>query len=164
MYTRSYNNRPTPQVRSLPPDYGGTALVISQPDPAPKSEAPLPPPPRFAERRHPHTPASEKNDIPQIRRETLTAAPIPPSDPIGAPPFGGMGQPSEETSAFLSSPGEEMSPPPPPPPSPLDKLFDPANLKSDDLLLLGLLLLLAGEGSAGQDSLLLLAALYMAGL
>ncbi len=37
MYTRSYAGRP-PAVRTLPPDYGGTALIIAPPEPAPVGE------------------------------------------------------------------------------------------------------------------------------
>lgn len=43
MYTRSYGSRPGITSRPIPPDYGGTALVIPQPEPEPAPPRPEPP-------------------------------------------------------------------------------------------------------------------------
>lgn len=43
MYTRSYGSRPSITSRSLPPDYGGTALVIPQSEAEPTPPHPEPP-------------------------------------------------------------------------------------------------------------------------
>lgn len=45
MYTRSYGSRPSITSRPIPPDYGGTALVIPQPEPEPVPPRPTYPPP-----------------------------------------------------------------------------------------------------------------------
>ena len=151
MYTRSYPKR------SLPPDYGGTALTIRPPEPQeddpPAREAMLAPSQDSGNRRSRRPPSA---------REPMPERPFPP------PPFGGIGITAEE-----------HSPPPPMPRelqanttehrSPLGNFLDPNLLKSDDLLLLGLALLLISdkdrpEGESCADALLILAMLYVSGL
>lgn len=176
MYTRSYGNRPQAHPRTLPPDYGGTALVIAQPEPpAPTVMVNNPPrPPRFSDRRQSRPPQKTENERSDIRRETLSRTPPLPRgrDPLAAPPFGGQGQSASPAQAqempsdtILTAGEGRRELPDPEQATPLGRLLDPANLKSDDLLLLGLILLFLSEGEEnGRDALLLLAALYMAGL
>lgn len=164
MYTRSYRNSTYPSARSLPPDYGGTALVIAPAESSPPRQQPEP---RFAERRQQLSPLPEDNQ-PRIRRETsVRQKPTVGRGPLSPPPFGGQGQPSGDPTPNTDIPasverndiGEQEEA------VRLSRLFDPTNLKSDDLLLLGLILLFLSEGEEnGRDALLLLAALYMAGV
>lgn len=158
MYTRSYPRR------SLPPDYGGTALTIRPPeaeDAEPAAREAVLAPSQDSGNRRPRRPP--------FGRER------PPERPSPPPPFGGAGVTSE------------VPPPPQPPLSPsppmprelpagaegqhpfLGSFLDPGNLKSDDLLLLGLALLLISdkdrpEGESCADALLILAMLYVSGL
>lgn len=156
MYTRSYPKR------SLPPDYGGTALTIRPPETEeaePMVREAVLAPSRDSDNRRPRRPPFGKER--------------PPERPLPPPPFGGTGVTSE------APPPPPLSPPPPIPRnlpvgaeeqhSSLGHFLDPANLKSDDLLLLGLALLLIGdkdrpEGESCADALLLLAMLYVSGL
>ncbi len=175
MYTRSYGSRQNTSPRTLPPDYGGTALVIQQPEPAPtpssspilsapsreaipeqRQESPAEPSPsrrtRFTGRRRPMTtvPSLPQKPDYDARRDTQKE-PSPSSrrDPLGAPPFGGGADP------YLGG-GQPFTP------SEADvasvgseasladssddgRLFSALSLKQDDLLLLGLLLFLLHE-------------------
>lgn len=71
MYTRSYGSRPGITSRPIPPDYGGTALVIPQPEPEPA------PPPRPEPPVVPTPPlSSEQSPMPGA---------TPPSPPAGRP-------------------------------------------------------------------------------
>ncbi len=194
MYTRSYGSRQNLSPRTLPPDYGGTALTISQPEPAPPPPPALPSPPRedpperppslsheparrprFSGRRHPiiTSPSMPSKPDYDARRDTQKE-PSPSSrrDPLGAPPFGGGadpylggGQPFTPTEADVASVGSEASLADS---SDDGRLFSTLSLKQDDLLLLGLLLFLLHEQDEEdtdcRDALLLLAVLFVAGL
>lgn len=158
MYTRSFPKR------SLPPDYGGTALTVRLPEQSSGREAIASPPPDSGNRRP--------------RRPPFGREEMPPRPPI-APPFGGVGlheesPPSDDEEAFTepSAPLEHTASLPVSTeerPSFLGGLLESASLKSDDLLLLGLALLLISdkdrpEGESCADALLLLAMLYVSGI
>lgn len=68
MYTRSYGSRPSITSRPIPPDYGGTALVIPQPEPEPMPPRPIyppdPPPPRPAYPSEPSPPLEAEQNRP----------------------------------------------------------------------------------------------------
>ncbi len=188
MYTRSYGNHRAGVRTPLPPDYGGTALVIRQPETmreeqtTGREERSLPPAERRrrglrggAEGRNPAEGApgeAETEDL-AAGRKSGEGSPSRPEESAGSaggrasgrgrekkggppdfrPPFGeggGVGD-AEQTS---SNGGHG--------------LLDPEHLKSDDLLLLGLLFLLFRDGAGGEDgsreALLILAVLYLSGL
>lgn len=155
MYTRSYPSR-----RPLPVDYGGTALTV-------KGQG------QFRE---------EENDISQGTQSNIPKRPISFSrseqrQPIFPPPFGyedreeplQENEPRQEILESTSEPETQeiqatedshVSP----------SLFSVGNLKSDDLLLLGLAFLLYAEknnsddGQFPTDALLILAMLYLSGI
>lgn len=227
MYTRSYGSRPSITSRPLPPDYGGTALVIPQPEaestPPPHPEPPILPPqltsrppqpsveaPRPSDTQPPHSSATPQPPRPQRpsrprfsgrrnrpitapsmptppdfdarRPEDATPSPADRRDPLGAPPFGGLGIPplrglenlfgTSDTAEHIDGEPSEGMPPKTedsatssaPPLLPFTTLA----LRQDDLLLLGLLLFLLHEQDEGdtdcRDALLLLAVLFVAGL
>lgn len=158
MYTRSYPKR------SLPPDYGGTALTVHLPEEGGTREAIAAPLSSDSANRRPRRP-------PFGRESRPARPPIPP-------PFGGNGveeEPSLRAEAQKSAPPQEPTPPSESlstgaeeRPSFLHSLWD-SSFKSDDLLLLGLALLLLSdkdrpEGESCADALLLLAMLYVSGL
>lgn len=141
MYTRSFPSR------RMPPDYGGTALVIG---PQHQDE------PRAA--------ITDPTADRRIRRHGEKPDPKTTFD-VFPPPLGIFGQENadvdeaqsayepEEVTPRIESPASLMS---------LDRL------KSDDLLLLGLALLLFtdkdGEDGISTDALLILAILFFSGL
>lgn len=148
MYTRSYSKG---EVRtSLPPDYGGTALVVG-----------APPPPRetpITAERSPRRPSARCRDCTVLSGENAGE-----SDQI---------QP-EDLSNDISEPINTSAEHPCCPEAPTDEgifsaaLFDPGHLKNDDLLLLGLIFLMfkEGEGREGcKEMLLILAVLYLSGM
>lgn len=144
MYTRSYSK--TEARTPLPPDYGGTALVIGTP-PAKDISQP-------AERspRRPVVPCPDCIGSPENKEPDR--APLPP-------PFGD-GRP--DTGA-----GQSCDRPPEPPAGGIfpTSLFDPGHLKNDDLLLLGLIFLMLKEGEDREgcrEMLLILAVLYLSGM
>ncbi len=189
MYTRSYGSRGGASTR-LPPDYGGTALVIRQPEAetegateASAISVEAPPSmqsPRPAER------SPRRRSTALGNRDTRARYPISTPEPSYngprefeiQPPFGNRapddavnsdygetadnGDISEsgaplEVSAEVSGAEAEHK-------SVLGSIFAPENLKSDDLLLLGLMFLLFGEGGGSKEALLILAVLYLSGL
>ncbi len=84
MYTRSYGSRPSISPRALPPDYGGTALVIPQPE---SEREPTPPPrPEQAPEASPAPPMnpprpempSRPSEPPQQGQGTRPRPPLPP--------------------------------------------------------------------------------------
>lgn len=213
MYTRSYGSRSNIVPRTLPPDYGGTALIIAQPEPeshpSPRPD-PLPqptpapqPPPRPMPRPEPTVPSPPRPSRPNRPRFAGRRMPpiVPPSmpkepdwdsrrpveqeppasdrrDPLGAPPFGGLGllfrnnsgteaEPSSLSSETASSDVRESVQGIPVSSSP-PALLSTVSLRQDDLLLLGLLLFLLHEQDEGdtdcRDALLLLAILFVAGM
>jgi len=253
MYTRSYGSRPSITSRPVPPDYGGTALVIPQPepepiltprpeptpnlttpprptpqppaDPSPPSgfppppdnrppqgntppqgnrppqgtppQAPPPPPgnrplrpprptrPRFSGRRNPPIttpPMPNEPDYDPRRPEDIEPPAADRRDPLGAPPFGGLGIPpfKSPASVFNStvppevSGGEQAEALPAATEDSSSAVSHPLfpftalTLRQDDLLLLGLLLFLLHEQDEGdtdcRDALLLLAVLFVAGM
>jgi hypothetical protein len=121
-------------------------------------------------------------DFDARRPEDATPSPADRRDPLGAPPFGGLGIPPlrgleklfgtndtaehthHEPPEGMSDKAEET------PTSPAHPLlpFTTLALRQDDLLLLGLLLFLLHEQDEGdtdcRDALLLLAVLFVAGL
>ena len=227
MYTRSYGSRPSITSRPLHPEYGGTALVIPQPEaeptppprpeppilspqpasrpPQPSTEAPSTPNnqsphssstpqaarpqrpsrPRFSGRRNRPITAPSMPTVPDYdprRPEDTAPSPADRRDPLGAPPFGGLGIPplrgleklfgTADTSEHI-----DREPPEGTPPKEEDSATSPSHpllpfttlaLRQDDLLLLGLLLFLLHEQDEGdtdcRDALLLLAVLFVAGL
>ncbi len=101
MYTRSYGNRRNEALAPLPPDYGGTALVIHPPDASPGASAPL------------------RQNFPEKREGTATGRPLsdtarPPraKESVGAAPFGGrigVGEARGKAGALGGSPAGEAS-------------------------------------------------------
>ena len=151
MYTRSY---PKSGARTqLPPDYGGTALVIGTPPPPPHG---VPEPAERSPRR------------PVVPCPDCIGTPEKPDDggkPL-SPPFGD-GCP--EGSCPGGAPSENGGCRPEPPQGGIfpASLFDPGHLKNDDLLLLGLIFLMLKEGEDREgcrEMLLILAVLYLAGM
>lgn len=144
MYTRSFPSR------RMPPDYSGTALVVKRTDEEPSSQS------IFDE------PSSNMRP-----RRTLISKPLPPVIPPISAPFGISGQKDAEESSTTSN-------------APLTSdtaladhiqkqaFFDPESLKSDDLLLLGIALMLLYDkdesGNIPLDALLIIAMLYLSGL
>lgn len=191
MYTRRYRS-PSGTAPSLPPDYGGTALVIPHapppeeppvlpPDPiAPPPPAPEAPPPADG---RPSRPGRSQRPLFSGRRGSAITPPAPGNgtndprrpedrptaagalrDPLGAPPFGGLGHSSEEETAPVSVAPDHREEATAVSPLSLSLLA----LRQDDLLLLGLLLFLLHEQDGGntdcRDALLLLAVLFVAGM
>ena len=151
MYTRSYSKG---EARTqLPPDYGGTALVIGAPPPPPKGV------PEPAERspRRPVVPCPDCIGAPE--KPDDGGKPLPPPFGNGCPEGSRSGDsPSESGDCRGEPPHGGIFP---------ASLFDPGHLKNDDLLLLGLIFLMLkeGEGREGcREMLLILAVLYMAGM
>ena len=101
MYTRSYGNRRNEALAPLPPDYGGTALVIHPPDASPGTSTPL------------------RQNSPEKREGTATGRPLsdtarPPraKESVGAAPFGGrigVGEARGKAGALGGSPTGEAS-------------------------------------------------------
>lgn len=151
MYTRSYSKG---EARTqLPPDYGGTALVIGTPPPSQRG-APAP-----AER-------SPRRSV--VSCQDCTGEPEKPEDgkmPLIPPSCDGCpegscpgGAPSENGGCRPEQPQGGIFP---------ASLFDPGQLKNDDLLLLGLIFLMLKEGGDREECremLLILAVLYLAGV
>ena len=146
MYTRSFPSR------RMPPDYGGTALVVKN-----------------TEDKNSQEQAQDAFPSDMRPRRTLISRPVPPILPQFSAPFGILGQ---EDAKEISSEGEqkdgtatieasEIS-------SPKQTLFNPEALKSDDLLLLGIALMLLYDkdenGEIPLDALLILAMIYLSGL
>lgn len=187
MYTRSYASKGIASTR-IPPDYGGTALVIRQETPedtANISQTPSDPVPAAQTAR-----AAERS--PRRRAATVPHGDTGARYPISYPeaqykssrglevrsPFGDKAQ-SELDEAFM--PTEEVAPQSLDGDSVLEasavasvernnehkgvfgSIFSPETLKSDDLLLLGLMFLLFEEGGNGREALLILAVLYLSG-
>ncbi len=173
MYTRSYRKNGESSGTRLPPDYGGTALVINQNEQryeAPKQEeAPEMP----SESTVICRPAIQR----QPRRQSISAKTdentsakryLPEKEPVidnidlsePSPPLGNRnGVGSSIPSQALPTQDKEHK-------SPLVSFLDPEQLKSDDLLLLGLLFLIFKEGNLenSKEALLILAVLYLSGL
>ena len=161
MYTRSFPSRRGVTSSQLPPDYGGTALVVNH------SESTESQPRALTLGRGGG--AKERPREPFLNDER-TSAPIPPFPP----PFGVRGQ-DEADKEVAASPYHdendvcELIPPSTKEASGIGSLLDPSNLKSDDLLLLGLALLFFtdkefSDGEFPTDALLILAMLYLSGL
>lgn len=142
MYTRSFPSR------RMPPDYGGTALVIgSQHQDEPRAAITDPTADRRIRRLEAHQPTSEDTSSENA-------------------PFGIFGQEGRDTDAIAETVAEAEA----------EKTVETASaplislerLKSDDLLLLGLALLLftdkEGDGGIPTDALLILAILFFSGL
>ena len=146
MYTRSFPSR------RMPPDYGGTALVIKSNDEI----------------------SSETNNTDGFSsdmrpRRTLISRPLPQTIPIPSAPFGISGQEDAKEADFTDDEEHALE-------TDTDitdisrkpVFFDPENLKSDDLLLLGIALMLLYDkdenGSIPLDALLIIAMIYLSGL
>ena len=152
MYTRSYSSR------RLPPDYGGTALTVNQQGSERPREALIQTPP---EQRRPIGQTTDEKDYSKI--------PQPPFPP----PFGldFLGQSGEVPAVGINSEARDVVQIEEAKPKEADGISSIINnLKSDDLLLLGLALLLFaesekdGSSSVPTDALLILAMLYLGGL
>ena len=146
MYTRSFPSR------RMPPDYSGTALVVKRTDEEPSSQS------IFDE------PSSNMRP-----RRTLISKPLPPVTPPISAPFGISGQKdAEESSATSDTPSTPDTDTALTDHIPKQAFFDPESLKSDDLLLLGIaLMLLYNKDESGNipfDALLIIAMLYLSGL
>lgn len=157
MYTRSFSTRQGPTHRPLPPDYGGTALTIPRSEESALPEgaarpAVTPPPPSDSYGRRSRRPLSSRQEF------------SPSPRPEAPPPFGGVGQPPRRKVPPKEKGGLSL----PETTSTSESGFRLLHLQSDDLLLLGLAMLLLNdkdrpEGSS-NDALLLLAMLYVSGL
>jgi hypothetical protein len=136
----------------MPPDYGGTALVVKNTED--KNEQ-----------------AKAQDVIPSDMRprRTLISRPTPPVLPPISAPFGISGQEDakeissehkQDNEAIINESPAELTPNP--------TLFSPETLKSDDLLLLGIALMLLYDKGEGNDipldALLILAMIYLSGL
>lgn len=163
MYTRSYGSRGGGVRSSLPPDYGGTALVIRQPEPKTDSQLPVKNERQrerfrehgqraYHESEHGGTSARKKLEKEDTYEEK--------NEYNFSPPFGGGGLSSAQNAdtEFSEIIEKEKKD------SVLGGLFSPENLKSDDLLLLGLIFLLFSSEEGNREALLILAVLYLSGL
>lgn len=162
MYTRSFPSRRVNNERPLPPDYGGTALVVNQRQNTDGTRRALisgSEQVQVNESKRPRQPLfeDERDDAPDI--------PFPP-------PFGSRGQDERNIQREVSHTepeSESVSLAPKNDSSPLASILDGVNVKSDDLLLLGLALLFFTDkeslsGDIPTDALLILAMLYLSGL
>ena len=146
MYTRSFPSR------RMPPDYGGTALVIKNNDEI----------------------SSDAHSIDDFSsnmrpRRTLISKPLPQTVPVPSAPFGVLGQEDAKEADYIEDEkpalktGADITDN-----SRKPVFFDPENLKSDDLLLLGIALMLLYDkdenGSIPLDALLIIAMIYLSGL
>ena len=145
MYTRSFPSR------RMPPDYSGTALVVKKPE---------------------ENYTGSFNDIDsqsdfRPRRTLISKSPSRPTPPISAP-FGISGQNDAEEISVIPSTEEELDIASEPEVPAHNSYFEPQNLKSDDLLLLGIaLMLLYSKDESGNiplNALLILAMIYLSGL
>ncbi len=181
MYTRSYGNQRNGVRTQLPPDYGGTALVIKQPEAQSENKSAVGYDDKnggiMAERRSRRQMGQSRERAEAPRRTDTTARRSLDDDRQRhntenrdnkddfRPPFGGeTGAETEETAVSTSSDEGKLF-------SLKGKVFDPEHLKSDDLLLLGLLFLLFHDDTDGEvgregcrEALLILAVLYLSGL
>ena len=193
MYTRSYGNQRNGMRSSLPPDYGGTALVIHQPEPPTPRSVPDPEPDkslspnwqgnrtvtgeRHARRPQQNRPSPVTEDNGTSARRLLQKDDRPRRGigSVGRSPFGGKAGAFAEPEKGREYAGdrenrnsedfeEPLS-------SPFSAFLDPAQLKSDDLLLLGLIFLLLSDSAKSEnggencrEALLILAVLYLSGL
>ncbi len=163
MYTRSYGNRNGGVRTPLPPDYGGTALVIRQPEKQTDFQVTN----RNDNRRESFPEERQRRRYAAGEGETSARKKLEKEDGdeendgyIFSPPFGGEGLPSEKTvDVFLNDTANEEKKE-----TGLGGFFSPENLKSDDLLLLGLIFLLFGSDEGSREALLILAVLYLSGL
>lgn len=154
MYTRSYPSRKQSDSR-LPPDYGGTALTLKQSDTEQKRQAltaQAPP-----SREHSVRPVSI---FPEKEKES------PP--PIFVPPFGDLGQNGEGESTPDEAPEKESAAPESSASASARPVIDLSKIRTDDLLLLGIALMLfldnEREDGVPLDALLILAVLFLSGL
>lgn len=164
MYTRSYGNKRTGRMTEAtpPPDYGGTALVIKQnghlENQGTKSASGSAiVADRIPRRREFRDNVNERKDT-SARKKLDSEESNSNSQGEGRfeSPFGENGGQFESASSTLKK---------------LDKavagFINPENLKSDDLLLLGLIFLLFKEGAdndGAKEAIMLLAILYLSGL
>ncbi len=163
MYTRSYS-RDNGVRTPLPPDYGGTALVINSPDKEGQGHAdqsaitaPERAVPRRRERRAESIPRNDEDSVRDGRRELEKKRDEEqkkePDTLIS--PFGGLGQTLSHSVADKKHEGL------------FHGLFSPDNIRSDDLLLLGLMFLMYSEGlekEGCKEAMLLLAVIYLSGI
>lgn len=160
MYTRSFPSRRGVTSSQLPPDYGGTALVVNHSESSESQPRALTLGRGGGAKERPREPfLNDERNVP----------PVPPFPP----PFGVRGQDEarQAPAAFHHENEDDVCP--------IDEnengspsvpsFLDPSNLKSDDLLLLGLALLFFtdkefSDGEFPTDALLILAMLYLSGL
>lgn len=182
MYTRSYGNQRNGVRTQLPPDYGGTALVIKQPEAQSENKSAVGYDDKnggiITERRSRRQMGQNRERTEPLHRTTDTTARRSLDDARPRrntenkdnkddfrPPFGGeTGVETAETAASAFPDEGRLF-------SQKGMIFDPEHLKSDDLLLLGLLFLLFSDESDGEgrsescrEALLILAVLYLSGL
>ncbi len=145
MYTRSFPSR------RMPPDYGGTALVVKNSDD--------------------NSTKKILNDTSQASmrpRRTLISRQAPPLVPPISAPFGILGQEDAKETLLPDATEQPMIEVAATEPMQKQSIFDPENLKSDDLLLLGIALMLLYDkdenGNIPLDALLILAMIYLSGL
>ncbi len=160
MYTRSYGNKRINRTTEVspPPDYGGTAITIKQNEYSENqnSNSSVIVADRIPRRRDFSKNSDEKNNT--LARKNLDTEDVNKRNQISSKfeaPFGENGQPDAAPSSLRK----------------LDKVIsnfvDPQNLKSDDLLLLGLIFLLFKEGADNdctKEAIMLLSILYLTGL
>lgn len=145
MYTRSFPSR------RMPPDYGGTALVVKNNDD------------NLID-----TKTNDSSQTDMRPRRTLISKQAPPLAPPMTAPFGIHGQEYAKESSLPDVPEKQMIEVSATEPIQKQSIFDPENLKSDDLLLLGIALMLLydkdANGNIPLDALLILAMIYLSGL
>lgn len=155
MYTRSYPKRTTRDNAPLPPDYGGTALVIKPPEPEPQPRSAL---------TYPRAPFSGNDGKPRRMLYDYDDNVIYGNEDKFEAPFGSLGQNGEGQEKNTEIPSSSMT---------LDDkkpapVIDLSKLKTDDLLLLGLAFLIFTDKDRDEgipiDALLILAMLFLSGL
>lgn len=154
MYTRSYPKRTVTDNAPLPPDYGGTALVIKPPESEPQPRAAL---------THSRAPFSGNDGKPRRMLYGYDGGAYGNENKF-EPPFGSLGQNGEGQEENTDIPSASMiaeSKKPAP-------VIDLSKLKTDDLLLLGLAFLIFTDKDRDEDipidALLILAMLFLSGL
>ena len=155
MYTRSYPKRTPSDNAPIPPDYGGTALVIKPHEPEPQPRSAL---------TYPRAPFSGNDGKPKRMLYGYEDNVIYGNEDKFEAPFGSLGQNGEgqENNAEITSSSiiEEVKKPAP--------VIDLSKLKTDDLLLLGLAFLIFTDKDRDEgipiDALLILAMLFLSGL